>query len=818
MKIKSIAIMVFGVFNMGYVYAQNTDITTDTTLAISDIHERYFITNSGTETTNVSVNNDLTVAEDGAFHLGFAGKTDSEAGSLANGDINMTINGNMNVYADTWIGKFDTRMFTAWMGLYPDFPTDPITHNVDLKITGDLNVGISGDKKMDGLMIAAGNVMGTGSNTTGTTTVTVDGNTNISGGGNHLAGSSNAAAKLITKTFNLTGGDIEIIGSNTVLQTTNTDVTKSSVLVGNDAKMTIMRGATVDVSQGGNFNVVDHAILSGGSGDGSVVLAKNGQLNIGQQATIQSYTGSLNISDKTSQTSQLNIAGKINFGASTTGSRLYTITGDNINIGSTARFNISKEFITTALNYTTSIANLAVLSANNTLTISGMKNNDNTHIENIYGQFNFQLSGNNLLFVNTTDATDFTNDSSANTAAEKQIGRYYQSAGIDTANIAERFTQNLAKVAKAVSYKSKSLTGNLAQSDGSQAGNLNWAVFEAIADGNREISSSDTATEFTQAFAGLYNNNRGLHISEIALNSVKQTKAAIDRRTNQFYQSQNLADKQDNLWIEITRRNESTDTLRGMTGYKYSENGFIIGYDKTINHLLVGLALGHSYGEYKDKSAVTHDSDLTHYMIEAYASYKFSSNIFASAYAGYARSDNNLKENDGFYWAKEDFNSNTWNVGSQVGYDWQVFDQLTLTPTLGLSYIYTQNSAHDVTYNDIALLKYSQSSNSALLIPFDLAVNYSLLQRQDAQLILTAKTGYAYNLLDNEFDSDITVNGVSGLATMSSNTTHRGKHQFNIGGGMAFKYNPVELAIGYQYYGQRQHDAHYMTAVAKVSF
>lgn len=817
MKIKSIAIMVFGVLNMGYVYAQNTDITTDTTLSISDIHERYFITNSGTETTNVSVNNDLTVAEDGAFHLGFAGKTDSEAGSLANGDINMTINGNMNVYADTWIGKFDTRMFTAWMGLYPDFPTDPITHNVDLKITGDLNVGISGDKKMDGLMIAAGNVMGTGSNTTGTTTVTVDGNTNISGGGNHLAGSSNAAAKLITKTFNLTGGDIEIIGSNTVLQTTNTDVTKSSVLVGNDAKMTIMRGATVDVSQGGNFNVVDHAILSSNMGDGNIILSSTGQLNIGQYATIEALKGSLTVSDKTSYTSQLNIAGKINLSASTAG-EVYKITGDIVNIGSSAQFTANTNFINQALNYTTSQANITVLSANNALNIAGMNNGDTKDLfGNIYRNFNFKLSGTDLIFVNT-DMTDFTNDSSANTAAEKQIMRYYQSTGIDTANIAERFTQNLAKVAKAVSYKSKSLTGNLAQSDGSQAGNLNWAVFEAIADGNREISSSDTATEFTQAFAGLYNNNRGLHISEIALNSIKQTKAAIDRRTNQFYQSQNLADKQDNLWIEITRRNESTDTLRGMTGYKYSENGFIIGYDKTINHLLVGLALGHSYGEYKDKSAVTHNSDLTHYMIEAYASYKFSSNIFASAYAGYARSDNNLKENDGFYWAKEDFNSNTWNVGSQVGYDWQVFDQLTLTPTLGLSYIYTQNSAHDVTYNDIALLKYRQSSNSALLIPFDLAVNYSLLQRQDAQLILTAKTGYAYNLLDNEFDSDITVNGVSGLATMSSNTTHRGKHQFNIGGGMAFKYNPVELAIGYQYYGQRQHDAHYMTAVAKVSF
>ncbi|MCX8648907.1 hypothetical protein J3U21_00965 [Gilliamella sp. B2776] len=369
MKIKPISFLITTVFGTSYANAYNYDASTDIVLPFNQINERYFLTNNINLPINITTSDSLIVHNKGSFHLGFTGKTAKESASIANSDINMTVNGNFQIFNDTWIGKFDTKFFTEYLGLHTDFPYAPIDYNIDVHVTGNINVELGADKKRGGLMILSGNVMGTG------TTVKVEGDTNIRSGDNHLAGTSSSPARLITRSFNLTGGDIEIIGAKTVLETTNNDIQRSSVLIGKTGKMIIMRGATVDLSRGGNFDVMDKGQLTSSRGDGFVKLSSNGQLNIDKTATIESSKGSLHISDHNNHTSHLNIAGTLNFGISET-KQYNNIHGDNVNILSYAKISAIDDFIKYSLKYSSSEINATVLSANNSLNISNINDGE----------------------------------------------------------------------------------------------------------------------------------------------------------------------------------------------------------------------------------------------------------------------------------------------------------------------------------------------------------------------------------------------------------------------------------------------------------
>ena len=811
MKVKSIAMLVVSALTLSHAHAKNYDLATDNSLPFNQIDERYFVTNSNSSTANITVNNDFIINHNGSFHLGFAGKTDSLPGSLAAGAINMTINGNMHVYNDTWIGKFDTQKFTELLGLHKDFPFSPTEQDIDVHVTGDINVALGADKKRGGLMILAGNVMGGNAAITGKTTVKVDGDVNIRSGDNHLAGTSSSPAKLITRTFNLTGGDIEIIGIGTVLKTTNTDNNRSSVFIGNDGNMIIMRGGTVDVSNGGNLDVADEGVLTASRGNGFVKLATDGQVNIGSNARIESSKGSLTISDQSSQSSKLNVAGTINFGVDDAG-RMNKIAGDNVSVKSSARFLVSNDFIKKALSMNTADANAIVLEGNQSLNIDGMTVGETRSlVKNIYGDFNFKLSGKELAFVNVSNATNFNDENEAKAAANRQLKHYYQQAGINSHNIAKGLAGNLVKVADSALNNTRT-----ASSDKSLAGNMNWDVLETIAKGAK---SGKYHVYFNPAVAGLYNNNRGLHITEIALNSFNQTKVIIDNRLDQFYQTSNSVNNGNSVWINLTHQYEDNDSKRGIAGYKYSANGFLLGYDKSIqDDWLIGAAFGYSDGNYKDKSAVSNDSDIKNYQVQLYSRYKLSNDIFTTAYFGYTYGDIELKQHDGAYLAKEDFLSHTWNVGGNLGYSWHALPSLTLTPSVGLTYVYTENSAHNVKYNQAKLIKYGTASNSALFIPMDITADYSVLQHADIDLSVKAKVGYAFNLTDDEFDNDITINGINGLNKMSARTSGRSKNQFNMGTGIALKFNQFDFDIDYHYFGENKRDAHYLSAMAKYQF
>lgn len=99
-----------------------------------------------------------------------------------------------------------------------------------------------------------------------------------------------------------------------------------------------------------------------------------------------------------------------------------------------------------------------------------------------------------------------------------------------------------------------------------------------------------------------------------------------------------------------------------------------------------------------------------------------------------------------------------------------------------------------------------------------MTIDYSIFKDMDNQISLRAKTGYIVNLSHNEFDSDITINGVNGLAKMSAHTANRSNNQYNLGLGLTYHYNLFDFNIDYQYYGESKKNSNYITALAKFGF
>ena len=53
---------------------------------------------------------------------------------------------------------------------------------------------------------------------------------------------------------------------------------------------------------------------------------------------------------------------------------------------------------------------------------------------------------------------------------------------------------------------------------------------------------------------------------------------------------------------------------------------------------------------------------------------------------------------------------------------------------------------------------------------------------------------------------------------MSSHTSNRSNNQYNLGLGLTYSYNLIDINIDYQYYGESKKNSNYITALAKLSF
>ena len=233
--------------------------------------------------------------------------------------------------------------------------------------------------------------------------------------------------------------------------------------------------------------------------------------------------------------------------------------------------------------------------------------------------------------------------------------------------------------------------------------------------------------------------------------------------------------------------------------------------------MTLGAAFGYAAGDYEDKAAVAHDSDIENYAFSLYATYNHPSGFFVSAVGGYTNSDNDIREFDGTYWAQENFRTDTWNIGATFGHDWRPTPCLTLTPSLGVNYLAARNGGHDVHYAGIRLVRYGGASNHATALPAELAANYEIPVGGDARIDLNARIGYSYNFDNDGLESSVLFNGL-GTGALRAAGREPGRHTFSAGAGVNYRRGRFDVGVRYDYFGKADYDAHRVVGTVGVRF
>lgn len=264
-------------------------------------------------------------------------------------------------------------------------------------------------------------------------------------------------------------------------------------------------------------------------------------------------------------------------------------------------------------------------------------------------------------------------------------------------------------------------------------------------------------------------------------------------------------------WQDASRRN-------GFDGYKYDGKGAILGYDRAFGPAVVGVAASYIEGDYEDKTATRHDSEIKHYSGDIYATYNASSGFFTSVMGGFTHSDNDIRETRGGNMAREEYYTNTWHASAKVGFDFEPSEKLVITPTVGVDFFYSDSTAHSMKYaGSNKLVHYGSMSHNAVEIPVDVQVAYNVQLDKNKELQLLGNGGYAYNVNDHGVVGDLTVNG-SNLPTYRAIGRKLGHHSWNAGVGAKLKMDNWDVGVKYDYYGRSSYDAHRVMGTVGYSF
>jgi hypothetical protein len=636
----------------------NSGHHTPSTIADSQI---VYVTNLGVSSASDTISNDFTVESGGKLYVGLRGADAPGGYAVASGKITLTINGSMYMNGSAWIGKWDMSNppNSMYLEYFPEFDgggSSLATGEIEVTVTGDLIVDAS-----DALYAAADGAYGNVS----ATAITVGGDTILRSGGNHFVAYNNGELTLTTRTFQLDGGEIEVIGSSSVgsqnkSQVITTANSGNAVHLTNHADLTIMRSSLFDLSAGGDFSVENGSTLIGGSGGGEIRLNSGGNLNISADSAIDMWRGSLEVTGGGS----VNLDGTLILGFNSTITGFTSFTGVNVTVGQTGKITVTDEFMTKALNdFRTTQANVPVLSGTTSLTYNPdltWTSGERALVENFYGKFVFTRTTDTISFKQV-EADHLATEAAARTAAADWIEKVYSENDVDPRIALKGYSDIALGVGVSVMGLSSvpGLTGvTPIAGDGSDAAKLNRAIAAAILKGGGTEYNTGTAytpgvtgvidANFLSGFASMTTNNRGTHANSISMGAAGQVhssvmgriadnNAALVRIRDKVGSDSALAssilncDAKNRVWAGGLGMWEDADARKGMAGYRYDAYGIIAGYDRLFGPVTLGAAFGYTAGDYEDKAAVAHDSDIENYAFSLYAAYNHPSGFFTSA-------------------------------------------------------------------------------------------------------------------------------------------------------------------------------------------
>ena len=287
------------------------------------------------------------------------------------------------------------------------------------------------------------------------------------------------------------------------------------------------------------------------------------------------------------------------------------------------------------------------------------------------------------------------------------------------------------------------------------------------------------------------------------------------------------------VWATTSWKWDGAGSEDGFAGYKYEPWGVTVGYDRFHGQLAYGAAFSYNGGKFIDRASIHSDSDLDTYSFTAYAGYSHPSGVFVNAEFGYGYTDNKLFDmrvlNGVRGWNSADFNTNSWIVSSTIGYDWNAWDYLTITPSVGVSYLAARSDSHTQYFQPSAAIPPNLPGAGSTIIsggvkthstsvPLNLAAHYDVFADDDSLVTFGANVGYAYEFNDEPGKGRIQYGGLKHLGSVGIVGRNPGRHLFNLGVGGNYLYKQFEFGARYNYTVQNKLESHSLYGSFGINF
>lgn len=376
------------------------------------------------------------------------------------------------------------------------------------------------------------------------------------------------------------------------------------------------------------------------------------------------------------------------------------------------------------------------------------------------------------------------------------------------------------------------------QPGGSVAGEKNLAIFQAIGNSTGKNIGRNTVEYVNGAY--LYGvTNVAMETSRAFFSDVSQRAKAINGEFIAVRDSMGSVDALASTAMNENYANrfwaggfglwQDADTRQGFSGYRYDSWGAIMGYDRVVaGGLAVGASAAYNKGDYSDKGALAHDSNIESYTGGLYAIYSHESGFTSTLFGAYTYSKNDINElrHDPYAgvnsWSKSKFHTGTWSAGGNLGWDFRPSACFTITPTVGLNYIRARNSDHSSSMGGIATQRTVNARNHGLFLPAELTMQYDVKLGCEGKLRFEAGGGYAYNFNDDGMDGSMSyfdlVNPGGQPVGSAIRTRDNSQHSYKVGGGMRYNYKQFDVGVRYDYMGKTDYKAHRVVGSIGISF
>lgn len=335
-----------------------------------------------------------------------------------------------------------------------------------------------------------------------------------------------------------------------------------------------------------------------------------------------------------------------------------------------------------------------------------------------------------------------------------------------------------------------------------------------IANGTTALATANAATATVRNIAGtggvLQTRIRsGMAQRRILRDAFGSDSALAAQRLNEYYSNR--------FWAAGLYNYQGLDKKDGYAAYDYRAWGGSVGYDRALGAFTLGAAFTYSRGEY-DEDGLHDDNTIDNYAASLYASYfNCEYGFSASLYGGWNYAKNDMAQYDAVNagWQRGRNHTNSYWVGGDIGYDINLGESFTLTPSAGLLWLravgseYRSHGVYDMTVEKIR--------SRGLLLPVQLEAAYRVHNDACCSLTLKAAGGWAYDFKNDGGKGHMRYNHSEATPVLIQGVKP-GRNNFNIGGGVTYNKRNFDIAVDYRYDWKTKYDAHRVSVTVGLRF